>query len=519
MHLKDTLISAGATLRHWYGRATEQHFLFPSFAVIVLSAIWWTTLSLIRVERIGAEQTAATLSRELVEVYEARVVRALREIDHTLKLVKYSYEHHVERDTLKGLKDRVLLPPDIVYVVSITNSQGNVVASTHPPEMLNIADQEYFQKLVHDDTLAVSRPQKNPSRGEWKLQFSRRLNADDGAFAGVVLVSVDAAFFVSGYEPSKLGKHGMLGILGTDGVFRVMRTGNTVSAGDAVDYASFMPDAAQADAEAVVTVNSWDGVRRYIGARQLFDFPLAVIVGLSEDEQFAEVNRNKRVYLLRATAGSILLLLVVAMLCRMSWQLAKARRRAIEDQAIYAKRIEHLAYHDSLTTLPNRSMFSTFLQQGINQARRHNKQLAVLFFDLDHFKPINDTFGHEVGDQLLQEVASRLKSCLRDSDTVFRLGGDEFVVLLPELDEERYEAAVAQKILTAIARPFILQGHELRVTASIGISTYPQDGQDEKTLTKNADIAMYQAKEKGKNNFQCYSGKRSADLPELLSVE
>jgi len=248
-----------------------------------------------------------------------------------------------------------------------------------------------------------------------------------------------------------------------------------------------------------------------MSARRLFDFPLTIVVGLSEDEQLAEVHRKMRAYLLRASVGSVLLLLLFAMLCRMSWQLAQAKRRAIEAQAAYAKQIEHLAYHDSLTTLPNRSMFSTFLKQGINQARRHNNQLAVLFLDLDHFKEINDTLGHEAGDQLLQEVATRLKSCLRDSDTVFRLGGDEFVVLLLELHEEKYEAAVAEKILSAIAQPFILQGQEFSVTASIGISTYPQDGMDEQTLTKHADMAMYQAKEKGKNNFQFYSEKSNPD--------
>ena len=147
------------------------------------------------------------------------------------------------------------------------------------------------------------------------------------------------------------------------------------------------------------------------------------------------------------------------------------------------------------------------------------RQLAVLFLDLDHFKNINDTLGHEAGDQLLQEVAARLKTCLRESDTVARLGGDEFVVMLPELDVEKYTATVAQKILSAVARPFVLAGQEYRVTASIGISTYPQDGLDEQTLTKNADIAMYKAKEEGKNNFQFYSEKLNASSLERLNLE
>jgi diguanylate cyclase (GGDEF)-like protein len=516
--LKSTWVPNALTLKRWLSRITEHQILFPAIAVFVLTVFWWTTLALIEFERTAARHAAALSSRELVETYEAQVVRALREIDQTLKLVKYEYESSGKRAILNELKAKTLLPPDLLFTVSAADDKGDVVESTRPVEVKNIANQEYFQVQRRVDTVWVSRPWKSPASGEWQLQFSRRLNAPDGKFGGVVMIAVDAAYFVSGYEPAKLGRHGVLGILGTDGVFRVRRSGDTVSVGDTADYAAVVPAVDAAEIDATPSTNAWDGVRRYISARRLYEFPLAVIVGLSEDEELAASRQNMRVYLWRASAGSLLLILMVAVLARLSRQLALSRQRVVEVQVAHAARVEYLAYHDGLTTLPNRSLFSKLLGQSIKQAQRYQRQLAVLFLDLDRFKYINDTLGHEAGDQLLREVATRLKDCLRDSDSVARLGGDEFVVLL-QLDDEKYAAIVARKILLAVARPFVLLGQEFRVTASIGISAYPQDGLDEQTLTKNADIAMYQAKEEGKNNFQFYSERLSAHSLERLTLE
>ena len=181
---------------------------------------------------------------------------------------------------------------------------------------------------------------------------------------------------------------------------------------------------------------------------------------------------------------------LTVILSRLSWLLLQGRRR--EDAAKIANdaRVEYLAYHDGLSGLPNRGLFSKLLTRSIKMAHRHQRRLAVLFLDLDRFKQINDTLGHEAGDQLLQEVARRLQSCLRDSDTVARLGGDEFVVLLPELESGEYAAVVAQKIRSALEQPFSLLGQDIRVTASVGICTYPEDGTDELTLTKHAGVAM-----------------------------
>jgi diguanylate cyclase (GGDEF)-like protein len=508
----------GSGTRVWLGRLAEPYVLFPVLTLLVLIMIWGTTLNLIRIERANAATAAAAAALELVNTYEAQVVRALREIDQTLKLVKYAYEVKGASAALTDLKANALLPPDLVFVVSIVNPDGAVVASTRPAEVRAVAGPA-FRRGLQSDTLWIDQPRMSAVSGEWTLQFGRALHAADGSLAGSVLVGVDASYFVSGYDPAILGRRGVLGLLGTDGVFRARRTGENVTAGEAIDYASAVPGADQEDPTVLLVDNSWDGVRRFTAAQQLYEFPLAVIAGLSEGEQLTATGRNARVYMWRAGIGSALLILLTTILGRLSWQLAGARVRENEAKLAHALRIEYLAYHDGLTALPNRSLFNKLLGQAISQAQRSNTPLAVAFIDLDRFKQINDTLGHEAGDELLKEVAARLKTCLRESDIVARLGGDEFVVLLTEMTADKYAATVAQKIITAIAKPFILLGQEFRVTASIGISAYPRDGADEQTLTKNADIAMYQAKEDGKNNFQFYSEKLNANSLERLTLE
>ncbi len=183
------------------------------------------------------------------------------------------------------------------------------------------------------------------------------------------------------------------------------------------------------------------------------------------------------------------------------------------------ERVRHLANYDELTGLPNRSMFHQRVGHALAQARRNKRALSILFIDLDRFKNINDTLGHDAGDRVLKEIADRLRACLRESDTVGRLGGDEFVVLTEELAQPALVAAVAQKILASVASPIALGTQEVHITASIGISTYPGDSEDMQGLMKNADIAMYRAKEQGKNNYQFYSAQMNVHTLERLAME
>lgn len=193
--------------------------------------------------------------------------------------------------------------------------------------------------------------------------------------------------------------------------------------------------------------------------------------------------------------------------------------RDVTERKKQEEKIQYMATHDGLTGLPNRLMFSQLLNHAIQSAKRNDRNLAVLFIDLDRFKIINDSLGHEAGDQLLQEIAGRFSHALRSMDIVARLGGDEFVVMIEEIESQSAAATVAYKLLSAAINPVTIMSQECRVTASIGISIYPKDGEDEQTLIKNADIAMYSAKEEGKNNYQFYSKELKIKSVEKFSIE
>jgi diguanylate cyclase (GGDEF)-like protein/PAS domain S-box-containing protein len=191
----------------------------------------------------------------------------------------------------------------------------------------------------------------------------------------------------------------------------------------------------------------------------------------------------------------------------------------VTEQKEAQQKLLHMAHYDSLTGLPNRALFHDRLRHALTQALRHNAITGILFIDLDRFKAVNDTLGHSAGDQLLQQVADRLKQCLRSGDTVSRLGGDEFAVILPELTVAKDTAVVAQKIITALAAPFMLEKNEVFVTASIGITVSPQDGTDTEVLLRNADSAMYDAKAQGRNNFKFYTPEMNVRAQERLQLE
>ena len=193
--------------------------------------------------------------------------------------------------------------------------------------------------------------------------------------------------------------------------------------------------------------------------------------------------------------------------------------RDVTERKLAEETLQHLAYRDTLTDLPNRFLFHDRLEHAIEHARRRDSGVAVMYVDLDRFKVVNDTLGHTVGDRLLQMVARRLRDVLRADDTLARLGGDEFAVILPEATRAEDAGNVGRKLIGALRRPMVVEGHELHVTASAGISLYPSDGEDVETLLKHADAALYRSKDLGRNTVQLFASSMNRRYTERLELE
>lgn len=621
-------------------RSLESFVLFPVFAVLILGVIWIASFKLIQIEAAAVERGADDSALKLVEIYEAQMIHNLRTIDQTLRTIAYAYEVQGEQLDLSELRDKGLLPSSLIFTVSIANSSGDVFASMQSEYARNISDQGYFRQQQRRDSALLIVSETALETGKQKLQFNRRLSKPDGTFSGIAMVSVDPSYFTSGYEHARLGEHGVLGLITDDGVFLTKRTGDKITVGQTVDRTPFMADqdADVGNRGSILLTSSWDGVERYLNARQLYGFPLSVVVGLSRAEQMEDFQQQKHTYLWAATAVSALLIIVAVLLTRLSWQLAKSRRRTRKDQETYyaaseasldavfvlrcwrnaegsitdfildnandrgarlfgktkaevlgkklcdllpqsrnngildefvyvaltgeiqerewetamrkvkAKwlyrqvmrvedgvvvivrdiserketeaRISHMAHHDALTGLPNRTLLEDRINQAIMYAQRYEQSVAVVFMDLDNFKLINDSLGHKAGDELLKVVADRMQNCVRQTDTVVRLGGDEFVIVLhSQSQKSEFITPALQKLREAIADPIYIDDQKLEVTSSMGLALYPGDGGDSDTLLMNADAAMYQAKALGRNNYQFYTTEMNAKIHEKLKLQ
>ncbi len=621
---------ADSWARRWLRLGLDTHISLPLFALPLLVAIWLATSHFIELERASAQTAARDSSQELIDTYEAQMARNLGGIDQTLKVIKYAVELNGAERALGALGAQDLLPSALVFAVSIADRSGKVVASNPPRASISVARESYFR--FHQDNASdapyVSQVMRDPDSPDLNLHFTRRLNDANGHFSGIAIVAIDPAYFTSGYERSRMGEQGVLGLYGVDGVFRTMRIGDKVSWGQSAPISV---------APALAQPSPWDGVRRYTSVRALHGFPLSALVGLADVEQMATFEQHRRAYLWKAAIGSASLALMVSLIGLWSWQINKTRRRVRRAQQTYAAaseasmdaffvlhsvtdahgavqdfiiadvnsqaekmsrmtraellgktictlvpafrgngilddlinvtrvggvheaewensmpslrmrwlhrqvvgvdggvvaivrdiserkqaeaRIVHMAHHDALTGLPNRSLAADRLAQAILHAQRGKFMVALAFIDLDGFKLVNDGLGHSAGDELLKIVGARMAHCVRRGDTVGRFGGDEFVIILSGLQAGAgVVGPVLEKVRDAVTQPIMLDGQEVQISCSIGVALYPRDGVEPASLMINADAAMYRAKEMGHNNCQFYTPELNVDVEKKLAL-
>ncbi|USX24842.1 EAL domain-containing protein [Oxalobacteraceae bacterium OTU3CINTB1] len=329
-----TASRAGDSLRaRWLRRGLDTYISLPLFALLLLVAIWLLSLNEIDVERGRARAAAADSLREVLGTYEAQVARGLDGIDQTLRVLKYAVERRGTLGALPELGREGLLPSGLVFTVSIVDRDGMTVAISPRAAPASVADQRYFNFHQQRDsgTTFVGEPARDAANTDWHLHFTRRLDDEKGNFAGIVMVETDPAYFTSGYERSRMGERGMLGLIGTDGVVRALRIGDKVSFGQRL-----AAQAAPAGPQSVARPQPEDGVSRFSGVSELHGAALKVVAGLDEKEQMAEFERKRREILWRAGAASLALAIATGLLWLWSWQGARHRARVRRAQETYA---------------------------------------------------------------------------------------------------------------------------------------------------------------------------------------
>ncbi|MEI6116518.1 MAG: EAL domain-containing protein, partial [Burkholderiales bacterium] len=429
------------------------------------------------------------------------------------------------------LRDRTSANP-IIDVATFVRHNGQVLNFTRsfPPPSINLSERDYFMAHAANPGMSVhtSAPVHNKGTGDWVFYLSRRVDNSRGEMLGLVLVGVSVEVFSQIYKKvaSDIGLGASISLYRDD--FMLMTRWPLVeeSVGERnLTSATHRAIAIEGKTNDVVLLDSarlteGNALQARIAAPRKVDRYPFIVTPVITDEAYLRGWREALWWI----AGLALISLALLFWC-VRWLLHANQRVESElfERRRAQTRVEHLAYHDTLTALPNRRLLSDRLQRCVAACERNPANSALLFLDLDNFKEINDTYGHDHGDLVLQEVSKRLESCVRREDTVARVGGDEFAILLGSLDISWELAAakadaVAKKITSALARPIPIAGFIHHSTVSVGMTLFGMTPSSVDDLFKRADIAMYQAKTAGKNTHQFFDSQMQQQVEERTSL-
>jgi diguanylate cyclase (GGDEF)-like protein len=511
-----------------FPRRRRALFAIPALGALVLVLLWTVIFARLSVERDAATHASMASAAILSSALEQHTIKAIHQVDQITRFVKYEFEKTPGQFNLASTVEKGVVQSDTLVQVSLIDEHGMLVASTSgaTPKPVDLSDREHFRihQLSNDDLLYISKPVLGRVSRQWTLQITRRLNHPDGSFAGVVVVSEDPSYFTSDfYNVASIGRDGVVAVISDNGSVLARSTGvgagptpskpdsllikKVDGSGDpkgAFTASGVYPTSEHASG---IYVDPIDNVTRIVSYRHIDGYPLGVLVGLSQAEEFTDFNHTRRVYLLMATFISLAMLGFFAVATGLIGKLLGRERE-----------MTHLVEYDLLTGLRNR--YSTLQMLRYDVAKPENVgHLALLFIDLDNFKTVNDTLGHNAGDIVLQMTASRLAETVSDNGMLSRIGGDEFVVVVKGADVERQAVELAEAVSHMFATPFDVRGSAFVLHASIGIALYSVSSESEIDLLKKADLAMYSAKDAGKNCYQFYSPQLSHRADHLMKWE
>ncbi|AOJ02522.1 MULTISPECIES: bifunctional diguanylate cyclase/phosphodiesterase [Burkholderia] len=484
-------------------------FAIPLLGTLALALLWVAIIARLSVEKDSAYREAVASAAILSTALEQHTVKAIHQVDQITRFVKYEFEKSPAHFNLASTVEKGVVPSDTLIQVSLLDSRGRLFANTADPhpKPIDLSDREHFKvHLQHNgDELYISKPVLGRVSRHWTLQMTRRLNHPDGSFAGVVVVSEDPTYFTNDfYNNATLGKDGVIAVISDTGAVLARSTGSAQKTPGAFSASGVYPVSERASGTYVDPI---DGIVRIVSYRHLDGYPLGVMIGLSQADELADYHHTRNVYLLMTSFITLAMLAFFGVATGLIGKLLGREREMTQ-----------LAEYDLLTGLANR--YATLRSLRNDVALPSNlSRLAILFIDLDNFKTVNDTLGHNAGDIVLQMTAARLSDAVINEGALARIGGDEFVVVVKGDDVERHAERLAEAIVRMFAEPFDVRGSSFVLHASIGIALHSVENESEIDLLKKADLAMYSAKDAGKNCYQFYAPHLSHRADHLMRWE
>ncbi|MGY4802883.1 putative bifunctional diguanylate cyclase/phosphodiesterase [Teichococcus aerofrigidensis] len=473
-----------------------------------LALLWLGTLLHIRLERRESLTAAERHVSNLAGASQQILARTIEAIDQRLLFLREAYRQDRIGFSLDFLRRENGIQQDMTLQTAIIGPDGRLLMTNLGPVRgpgLDLSDRAHFRVHAESprDDLFISVPVMGRESKRWSVQFTRRLTDPDGGFGGVAVISLDPGWLTQVYDTLDIGR-GTVTLTGEDGILRARAPFLSGTLGNDLSGSEAFRSMVGREASVFRGPSVATGMEMIIAARRVRPYPVMVAVGIDLRDALAGHEAYRR-SLLNAVAGLTLILLVGGGL------MVRQRLQRLLSQ----QQIRHMAHHDALTGLANRVR----LQEQLRQWLRQERPLAVLALDLDRFKPVNDTYGHHAGDQVLRQVAGRLLALAGPHDLVARMGGDEFLLLCDAAAGAEAMEALGRRILASVAAPYLLEGCTAQIGTSIGIALFPRDGTSPDALLRGADAALYAAKTGGRGALRFFLPDMEDDQRERRALE